>query len=106
MAVDIQITFRGISPFEAARAIVHEKLQRLSPRLPDDVRCHVFMEPALDRTEGARVHTRVHLLGRGLLVSTAADEQDAAAALRTALAHAEAGMGPAGEKHADGLVTL
>jgi ribosome-associated translation inhibitor RaiA len=105
MAVEIQITFRGISPFQPARDIVHEKLQRMAARLPDDVRCHVFMEPALDRADGARVHVRVHLLGRGLLVSTAADERDEAAALRMALTHAEASVGRVGDKRAEELAT-
>ena len=104
MAVEIQIAFRGISPFLPARDIVHEKLQRISSRLPDDVRCHVFMEPALDSKAGARVHARVHLLGKGLLVSTAADEPDEAAALRTALAHAEAGLGRTSDKRAEQVV--
>ena len=105
MAVEIQITFRGISPFEAARDIVHEKLQRITARLPEDVRCHVFIEPALGATERARVHARVHLLGRGLLVSTAADERDEVAALGTALARAEAELSPVSDKRAELVAT-
>ena len=105
MAVEIQITFRGISPFAPGRDIVHEKLQRIAPRLPDDVRCHVFIEPALGVSDGSRVHARVHLLGRGLLISTAADERDEAAALRTALAHAEAELARSSDKLANAVVS-
>jgi ribosome-associated translation inhibitor RaiA len=101
MAVEIQITFRGISPFEAARDIVHEKLQRMSARLPADVRCHVVVEPALDASDAARVHARVHLLGTGLLVSTEADERDETSALRTALARAEASAPRVSDKRAE-----
>lgn len=93
MAVAIQITFRGIQPFEGAQKIVQDKLAILAHQVPEGTRCHVTIERALEADSGggktARVHARVHLLGTGLLVSTAAHDDDEAGALRLALVRAE-----------------
>ncbi|MET0339676.1 MAG: HPF/RaiA family ribosome-associated protein [Polyangiales bacterium] len=97
MAVAIQITFRGIQPFEGAQKIVQDKLATLEHQLPEGARCHVTVERAVVESESAketaRVHARVHLLGTGLLVSTAAHDDDEAGALRLALVRAESKLG-------------
>ena len=90
MSVAFQITFRGIAPFDHARDIVVQRLERIDRELPESTRCDVVLERLVDSQNigTRRIHARVNLVGTGMQVSTVAREDDGAGALRVALARA------------------
>jgi ribosome-associated translation inhibitor RaiA len=83
-----QMTFRGMTPSEALRAVAQEKFTKISKWFGGRATCSVVIDQAWGRKNGFSARVEFSHRGQGVHVSAAAEHEFASAALREAFVRA------------------